>query len=121
MDTIKAMMIRKLQQKRNSNEVMADYIVREMILRRLKDICCLLPNDTSAGREFAGFMNQFLVIGNPKAHKMLVGKEVDAIVDKAITALLEKIMTEPDDLDDCYYEDYKHLRLQLVNEINNMR
>ncbi len=115
------MIIRKLQQKRNCNEDIADDIVREVIRRRLKDICCLLPDGTPAGREFAEIMNKFQVVGDRKSSKTLVGKDAEVIVDKAITALLEKIMNEPDNLDDCYLDDYKHLRLQLVNAINNMR
>ena len=45
-------------------------------------------------------MNNFQVMGVPKAHRMLVGKEADAIVDKAINALLEAIMNEPNNRDD---------------------
>ena len=120
MDTIKSIVVKKLQQKYSSEEI-TDKIVSEVVQRCLKDICRLLPNRTPAGREFAEIMNNFQVMGVPKAHRMLVGKEADAIVDKAINALLEAIMNEPNNRDDEYCAGYKNIRSLLVNAINNKR
>ena len=121
MDTIKAILVRKFQQKKNGYEEIADYIVREEVLRLLKDICCTFPNGTHEGQEFAEIMNNFQVIGDPKAHRMLVGKEVDTIVDKAINALVDTIMNEPDNLDYEYCAGYTNIRSLLVNAIDNGR
>ena len=120
MDTIKSIAVRKLQEKYNDEEI-TDKFVSEVVRRCLKDICRLLPNKTPEGREFAEIMNNFQIIGNPKAHKMLIGNRADTIVDKAINALLETIMNEPDNLDDEYCAGYKNIRSLLVDAINNRR
>ena len=117
MDTIKVMVVRKLQQKGNGNEDIADYIVSEEIRRHLKNIARFFPNDTPEGREFNGIMSRFMVKGDC----MLIGKKADETVGRTINALLEKIMNEPDNLDEGYYVGYMNLRSLLVDAINNRR
>lgn len=125
MDTIKAIVIKKLRQRKSNNaEDIADYMVSEEIRMCLDDVCALLPDETPAGREFAEIMSRFMVGVDPDANpkmEMLVGETTKALIRNTINALYDKIMGEPANLDEDYCADYKQLRQKLIEAINNRR
>ena len=95
MATIRAMVAEKQQQGGHSTDV---EIIKEKIRRHLAEVCKLLPDDTSVGREFANVMFE---LQDCLKH------------EDAVKRLVEKAMNERDDL--C---DYPLLRQKLVDEIN---
>lgn len=122
MDTIKAIVVKKLRQKRGNNAEIADYMVSNMVKQCLEDVCCVFPDGTSAGREFAGIMSEFMVEENPNGNpKMLDGETTKSLIKKAIDALYYKVTEEPDTVDDKYCAGYTHLRQKLIEAINSRR
>ena len=94
MATIKTMVVEKLQQEGRST---ADDTIKEVIHRKMKEICKLLPDGTPEGREFADIMFKHLGEGH----------------EKMVAVLVDKVMEVRDDL--C---DYPHLRQKLIGDIN---
>ena len=94
MATIRAMVAEKQRQSGHSTE---EEIIKEKVRRHLVEVCKLLPNKDSIGREFAKVM--FELQDQPKH-------------EEAVKTLVAMAMDERDDL-----QDYPFLRQELVRKI----
>ena len=108
MATIKAMVAEKLRQEGRSAD---DNTIKGIVHRYLKDICRFFPDETSESKEFMGVLSEFRVNANSGATNE---ENAEALMERTINALLEKIMYERHDLCD---EKYKNLREKLIESI----